>query len=119
MEKGKFKANQLKYHETLKDNCNVKTIVGNNYEDIIIDIHDHYKEVFSRARTLAVADEPKQTFNFATNDNPQYWCNKLKNYTGLAAECEKRGIAKDEFFIRTKREIATILITFNEEHVSP
>ena len=65
---------------------------------------------------LAIKDEPVKTFNFATNDNPSYWCNKLKNHTGLHEECEKRGIAKDEFFIKTKREIATILITFDRQN---
>ena len=107
-----MKIKQVKYHETLKEKCNVKTIVGDNYEEIIIEIHDHYKEIFARAQP----DEPVKTFNFSTNDNPQYWCNKLKNHTGLHEECEKRGIAKDEFFIKTKREIATILITFDRQN---
>ena len=113
--KGKLKANQVKYHETLKDNCNVNTIVGNNYEEIIIQIHDHYKEICARAQPV----DPVKTFNFSTNENPQYWCNKLKNHTGLAEECEKRGISKDEFYIKTKREIATILITFDKNTENP
>ena len=116
---GTLGTKQIEYHKNLKEKCNIKTIVGHNYEDIILEIHDHYKEVFARAQTLALADEPKQTFNFATNDNPNYWCNKLKNHTGLQQECEKRGISKDEFYIKTKREIASILITFDKEHDSP
>ena len=111
--KGKLKIKQVKYHETLKEKCNVNTIVGDNYEEIIIEIHDHYKEIFAKAQPLEV---PIKTYNFSTNDNPNYWCNKLKNHTGLAEECEKRGIAKDEFFIKTKREIATILITFDRQN---
>ena len=98
---------QTEYHKNLKDNCNVKTIVGHHYEDIIIAIHDHYKEVFVRAQTPALTDKPK-TFNFSTNESPQYWCNKFKNHT----------ISKDEFFIKTKREIASILIRFDKERQS-
>ncbi len=95
----------------LKDNCNIKTIVGCSYEEITISIHDHYKEVLSRA----LIDETK-TLNFATNDNPQYWCNKLKNHSGFQEECQKRGLSKDEFSMKTKREIASILITFDKNH---
>ena len=114
---GRVDAEQMKYHRFLKDKCNIETIVGHNYEDIIIETHDHYKEVFVRAQTAALTDKPK-TVNFATNENPQYWCNKLKNHTGLQEECEKRGISKDELFIKTKREIASILITFDKEHIN-
>ena len=108
---GILDARQIEYHTMLKDNCNIKAIVGCNYEEIIISIHDHYKEVLSRALT----DEPK-TLNFATNDNPQYWCNKLKNHSGFQEECEKRGLSKYEFSMKTKREIASILITFDKNH---
>ena len=83
-------------------------------------MHEHYQKIKQEdARLLAIKDEPKLTFNLATNDNPNYWCNKLKIHTGLAVECEKRGISKDEFYIKTKREIASILITFDKEHVNP
>ena len=100
--------------------CNVTTLVTNDYDDVVIFLHEHYQKITQEdARLLAIKDEPKQTFNFATNDNPNYWCNKLKNHTGLAEECEKRGISKDEFYIKTKREIASILITFDKEHDSP
>ena len=82
----------MKYHRFLKDKCNIETIVGHNYEDIILEMHDHYKEVFARAQTLALADEPKQTFNFATNDNPNYWCNKLKKTTQVYNKSAKREV---------------------------
>ena len=88
---------QIEYHKNLKDKCNIKTIVRHNYEDIILEIHDHYKEVFARAPTIALADEPKQTFNFATNDNPSYWCNKLKNHTGLAESARREVYQKMSF----------------------
>jgi prophage antirepressor-like protein len=98
--------------------CNVTTLVTNDYDEVVIFLHEHYKKIQQEhTRLLAIQDEPPpKTFNFATNENPQYWCNKLKNHTGLQEECEKRGISKDEFFIKTKREIASILITFDKEH---
>ena len=98
--------------------CNVTTLVTNDYDEVVIFLHEHYKKIQQEdTRLLAIKDEPQpKTFNFATNDNPNYWCNKLKNHTGLQQECEKRGISKDEFFIKTKREIASILITFDKEH---
>ena len=95
---GALSDKQTEYHKNLKEKCNIKTIVGHNYEDIILEIHDHYKEVFARAPTIALADEPKQTFNFATNDNPNYWCNKLKNHTGLQEECDKKRYIKRRVF---------------------
>ena len=111
--RGHLDAHQIEYHKNLKDKCNVKTIVGHNYEDIIIEIHDHYKEVFVRAQTAALTDKPKPV-NFATNENPQYWCKK-QNLTVLYQECDKRGLPTNELFINSKREIVNILITFDKE----
>ena len=112
--RGHLDAHQIEYHKNLKDKCNVKTIVGHNYEDIIIEIHDHYKEVFVRAQTAALTDKPKPV-NFATNENPQYWCKK-QNLTVLYQECDKRGLPTNELFINSKREIVNILITFDKEN---
>ena len=56
---GHLDPRQLEYHKNLKQHCNVETIVGHNYDDIVIAIHDHYKEVLARAQTPAVADQPK------------------------------------------------------------
>ncbi len=89
--------------------CNITTVVSSDYDEVIIFFHEHYKKIQQEhTRLLAIKDEPPKTFNLATKDNPQYWCNKLKNQTGLHEECEKRGISTDEFFIKTKREIARI-----------
>ncbi len=101
--------------------CNVTTFVTNDYDEVVIVLHEHYKKIQQEdTKLLAIKDEPQpKTFNFATNDNPNYWCNKLKNHTGLQQECEKRGISKDEFYIKTKRETTSILITFDKEHDSP
>ena len=98
----------------MKEKADIHTIVGDDYDEIVLAIHDYYKDVFARASTPATKDKPKD-YDFASNENPQYWCNKLKNHTAFHEECSKRGIADDEILIKTKREIANILITFDKQ----
>ncbi len=112
--KGKLDKYQIKYHDVLKDKCNIETIVGHEYDRIITDIAVHYERVFTRAKTLAIADKPRN-YDFSTNDNPQYWCNKLKNKQGLVDECAKRELSEDGLYFKTNREIASILIKFDTE----
>ncbi len=45
--RGRLDARRIEHHKNLQDSCNVKTIVGHKYEEIIIALHDHYKEVFA------------------------------------------------------------------------
>jgi prophage antirepressor-like protein len=113
--RGHLDTKQIRYHKSLKDQSNVETIVSCDYDSCILQLHDRYQDVFARAQTPAIADQPEPKYDFATNDNPKYWCNKLKNGTALMHECEKRGIPKDEIYIKTNREIASILITFDKE----
>ena len=112
--KGKVSGKQIDYLDDLELNCKAKAILSCDYDNIIIQIHDHYADVFARAITPAIKDKPKD-YDFASNENPQYWCNKLKNHTALHKECNKRGITDDEILIKTKREIANILITFDKQ----
>jgi hypothetical protein len=110
--KGKLEDYQKAYHDVLKDKCNIETIVEHDYDTIIIKIALHYQEVFTRAKTLAITDRPKK-YDFSTHDNPQYWCNKLKNKQGLVDECAKRELSEDGLYFKTNREIASILINFD------
>jgi prophage antirepressor-like protein len=110
--KGKLEDYQEAFHQLLKEQCNVQTIVGHDYDTVIFAIRDHYQEVFARAQTLAITDKP-QHYDFSKNPDPQYWCNKLKNKQGLVDECTKRQIPDDGIWIKTNREIASILITFD------
>jgi prophage antirepressor-like protein len=110
--KGKLDDDQQKYHKLLKDQCNIETIVGHEYDKVIIQIALHYQKVFARAQTLAITDKP-QNYDFSTNPSPQYWCNKLKNKQGLVDECAKRELSQDGLYLKTNREIASILITFD------
>ena len=71
--KGKLEDYQKAYHDVLKDQCNIETIVEHDYDTIIIKIALHYQEVFERAKTLAITDRPNK-HDFSTNDTPQYWC---------------------------------------------
>jgi prophage antirepressor-like protein len=110
--KGVLDDDQNKYHKRLKDQCNIKTIVDHDYDTIIFAIRDHYRQVFARAKHLAITDKPKH-YNFSKNPDPQYWCNKLKNKQCLINECTKRRIPNSDIRIKTNREIASILITYD------
>jgi len=116
--KARLRDNQIDYHRKLKENCNVETIVGCNYDDIVIAIHEHYKDVFGRAHNPAITDQPK-TFNFAENENPKYWCKKLQNGPALLEQCRLRGIPKNEIMVKTNQEIASVLITFDRGVSNP
>ena len=96
-------------------NCNVQTIVTCDYDEVVIQMHEHYKDVFARAQTPAITDKPTE-YDFSANENPQYWLNKLKNRQELDKQCELRGITDHEVRIGTKRDIASILITFDKRH---
>ena len=102
------------YHKHSEEECNVDTIVGYAYEDIIIEIHDHYKTEFPATQTQATQDKTS-AYNFAKNENPQYWCKKLGSKPALLEECEKRHISAKGIDIKSNREIASILITFDKE----
>ena len=104
--KGELGKKQIKYKNTIEQRCKVRTIVSHDYSDVIIQVRDHYHEVFARAKTLALTDRPKK-YDFSTNDNPQYWCNKLKNKQGLVDECAKRELSQDGLYFKSNREIAS------------
>ena len=112
--KCKLQSNQMEYLDNLEINCRPKTILSCDYDAVIIQMHEHYIDVFARAQTPALADKPAE-YCFSANENPQYWLNKLKNRRELDKQCEIRGITEDEVCIKTKREIASILITFDKE----
>jgi hypothetical protein len=54
--KGKLTLKQREYIDDLELNCNVPTIVSCDYDDAIIRIHDHYKEVFAKFSRNVVGD---------------------------------------------------------------
>ncbi len=44
-------------HKRLQEECNIDTIVGCVYEDIIVELHDQYRTVFAKAQTQAIQDK--------------------------------------------------------------
>ncbi len=84
--------------------------MGCIYEDIIIEMHDHYKSVFAKAQTPAIQDKA-----LAKHENPQDWCNKFGNKSALLEEGEKRHTSANGVYIKSHLEIASILITFDKE----
>ena len=62
--KGVLDDAQIKYHKLLKYQCNIETIVGHEYDKIIIQIALHYQEVFARAKPLAITDKT-QNYDFS------------------------------------------------------
>ena len=53
------------YLERLRS-CNATTLVTNDYDEVAIFLHEHYKRIQQEhTRLLAVKDEPPKTFNFA------------------------------------------------------
>jgi len=101
---------QEEYHKRLLRNCHVKTVVSNKYEEVVIALHEHYKEVFARAQLPAIADKQDEEHDFSTSSNLKYWVRKLKNKTALLKECDKRGIIIDNPMTTLNAKIVEALI---------
>ena len=66
--RGKVSFDQMEYIDNLEGKCKVPTIVGCDYDDIILHICDRYITALVRARVPALADKPR-AINFVTNEN--------------------------------------------------
>ena len=53
---GELNKKQAEHHERLLLKCHVKTVVSSKYEEVVIALHEHYKEVLARAQLPAIAD---------------------------------------------------------------
>ncbi|MFM7980481.1 MAG: hypothetical protein ACKPKO_14300, partial [Candidatus Fonsibacter sp.] len=88
------------YLERLRG-CNVATLVSNSYDEVIIFLHEHYKDV-KETHNMLLAIENKQQqatcIYFSRNDNPAYWCKKLPNKESLLEECRSRGMNAEELW---------------------
>ena len=98
---------QKDFHDRLLTHCHVKTIVSNSYEEVVIALHEHYKEVMVLP---AIADKQEEDYDFSTNRNPKHWIRKLKNKTALLKECDKRGIIIDDAMTTLNAKIVEALI---------
>ena len=108
--KGKLSQKQVDYHEHLLSKCHVQTFVSNSYEEVVIALHEHYKEVFARTKTLAIVDTQEEEYDFSTNSRPNYWMAKLKNKTALIRECDKRGVIIDNAMTTLNAKIIEALV---------
>ena len=90
--------------------CYVKTVVSNKYEEVVIALHEHYKEVLARAQLPAIADQRGEEHDFSTSSNLKHWIRKLKNKTALLKECDKRGIITDTAMRTLSAKIVEALI---------
>ena len=97
---------QEEYIELLQD-INVSTLVSNNYMDIIDWVDNHYKQIRRLAKRTS-------SFDFSTNDRPAYWLNKLYSKERLLNECKIRQMDIAELWRLTNRDIASVLITFDQ-----
>ena len=110
---GQLSAKQVKYHELLRSQCHVKTIVSSNYNEVTVSLQEHYQEVFPKAKLLAIADEEEH--DFSASSNLKYWIRKLKNKTALLKECDKRGIIIDNPMSTLNSKIVEALIAADSE----
>jgi hypothetical protein len=108
--KGKLSQKQVDYHEHLLSKCHVQTLVSNSYEEVVIALHEHYKEVFARTKTLAIVDTQEEEYDFSTNSRPNYWMARLKNKTALIRECDKRGVIIDNAMTTLNTKIIEALV---------
>ena len=106
------------YLERLRG-CNVATLVSNNYEEVVIFLHEHYKSVKeTHEMLLAIEDQPRATrIDFSRNENPAYWCKQLQNKESLLKECERRGMEPEELWRLPNKQIASALISHDKTTV--
>ena len=71
---------RLQFHQRLEP-INVDTLVSNNYDEIIIFLHEHYKTLAEKAKTQQQQQSitlPYESFGFSTN-NAKFWLRKLQS----------------------------------------
>ncbi|MFM7986232.1 MAG: hypothetical protein ACKPKO_43655 [Candidatus Fonsibacter sp.] len=74
--------------------------MSNNYEEVLIFLHEHYNDVKeTHNMLLAIEDQQQATrIDFSRNKSPAYWCNKLQNKDNLLKECKCRGLGPEELW---------------------
>ena len=112
---GELNKKQTDYHERLLQKCHVKTVVSSKYEEVVIALHEHYKEVLARSQLPAIADIQEEEHDFSTSSNQKFWIRKLKNKTALLKECDKRGIIIDNPMSTLNTKIVEALIAADSE----
>ncbi|MFM7986245.1 MAG: hypothetical protein ACKPKO_43725, partial [Candidatus Fonsibacter sp.] len=107
------------YLERLRG-CNVATLVSSNYDEIIIFLHEHYKDVNETHKMLPAIEEQPRTahhIDFSRNESPAYWCKKLQNKEALLEERKCRGMDAEELWRLPNKQIASVLISHDKTTV--
>ncbi|MFM7980420.1 MAG: hypothetical protein ACKPKO_13990, partial [Candidatus Fonsibacter sp.] len=93
--------------------------VSNNYEDVVVFVHEHYKDVKkTNNMLLVIEDQPRAArIDFPRTENPAYWCHKLQNKESLLKECKYRDMEPEELWRPPNRQIANVLISHDKTTV--
>ena len=93
--------------------------MSNNYEEVIIFLHEHYKDVKETHKMLLAIEDQQQAkrIDFTRNENPAYWCKQLQNKENLLEECRSRGMDTEELWKLPNKQIAIVLISHDKTTV--
>ena len=99
--------------------CNVATLVSNSYEEVVVFLHENYKDVKETHKTLlAIGDKQHaKRIDLSRNDSPTYWCRQLQNKENLLEECRCRGVDTKELWKLPNKQIAIVLISHDKTTV--
>ena len=95
--------------------CNISTFVSNEYDDVIIWLNDHYREVEKKQIQMLPINDV--SYDFSTKSNPKYWKYRLRNKANLIKECKKRNIKTAGLMAWTNIQIIELLINHDSNNV--
>ena len=95
--------------------CNISTFVSNEYDDVIIWLNDHYREVEKKQIQMLPINDV--SYDFSTKSNPKYWKYRLRNKANLIKECKKRNMKTLDLMARTNIQIIELLINHDSNNV--
>ncbi len=93
--------------------------MSNNYEEVVIFLHEHYKDVKdTHNMLLAIEDQLRAArIDFSRNESPAYWCKKLQNNDALLEAGKCRGMDAEELWRLPNKQIASVLISHDKTTV--
>jgi prophage antirepressor-like protein len=88
---------------------NVTTFVAYKYEDIVIFLHEHYKRINETKH-----NSPNR-MDFSTNQNPNFWIQRLMNKNNILQQAEYRNLDVNNLWKLPNRDIVSILISYDKK----
>ena len=108
----KFGSNVLsieqEYYLDKLNKINVTTFVAYKYEDIVIFLHEHYKRIKDTKH-----NSPNR-IDFSTNQNPNFWIQRLMNKNNTLQQAEYRNLDVNNLWKLPNREIVAIRINYDK-----